>query len=143
MSPPGERGLTDSATVDRAPHGPGEYIEPVFDLFVKRVSANVSGRLVLVLDAHRSAIYRKVANGESMPADPDRLRFLELARASGIEVIDLEPVFAAHMAGSTLKLEVSPSDGHWNPLAISLVTAAIAERLNRPDAVLPFDASPR
>jgi hypothetical protein len=71
MSPPGERGLTDSATVDRAPYGPGEYIEPAFDLFVERVSANVSGRLVLVLDAHRSAIYRNVTSGESMPADPD------------------------------------------------------------------------
>jgi hypothetical protein len=115
----------------------------VFDLFVKRVSANVSGRLVLVLDAHRSAIYRKVANGESMPADPDRLRFLELARASGIEVIDLERVFASHIAGSALKLEVSPSDGHWNPLAISLVTAAIAERLKRPETARRLEASPR
>ena len=79
-----------------------------------------------------ASLYRAAKRG-TVAGDPDRARFLELARERGVEVIDLEPLFAAHIARSGVKLEVSPSDSHWNPLAVSLVAAAIVERLNSPE----------
>jgi hypothetical protein len=113
----------------RAQHGAHSYVDPVFHHFVERISSKVKGRIILVLDADRLALTGS-ANGGGVPTDPERQRFLELATRSGIEFIDLEPVFAAHIARSRVKLEVSPTDSHWNPLAVSLVTKAIADALN-------------
>ena len=64
MTPPDEPTTADNAAVGMAPHEAGDYVEPVFERFIERVSDNVSGRLILVLDAPRAAIYRSVANGE-------------------------------------------------------------------------------
>jgi len=107
------------------------YVVAVFNHFLERASSHVKGRLILVLDADRNSLYR-VAEGGPRTSEPDRARFLELARARGVEVIDLEPLFAAHIAESSVKLEVSPSDAHWNPVAISIVATAVAARLGIP-----------
>jgi len=54
---------------------------------------------------------------------------LTVARARGVTVIDTEPIFRAHLAHSTLKLEMSPADAHWNALANQLVATAVADAL--------------
>lgn len=63
--------------------------------------------------------------------DPDRVLLLKLAHERGIDIIDLEPIFASHAANSRSKLEVSPTDGHWNSVALSLIASAIADRLRK------------
>jgi len=120
----------DGISIDKAPLKPQTYVEAVFDQFAKRVSKQVSGgRLILVLDADRRALYRSLEDGEPMPDDPDRVLLLKLAHERGIEVVDLEPIFADHVAKSKLKLEVSPTDTHWNALALALISSAVADRL--------------
>jgi hypothetical protein len=130
--PEGGRNSIDGMASSKSPLKPETYVEPVFDLFVKRVSENVSGRIILVLDADRSGLYRNLEHGEPIPGDPDRELLLKLAHERGVEVIDLEPIFADHIAKSKLKLDVSPTDAHWNALALALISSAVAERLVKP-----------
>ena len=92
--------------------------------FFARTQPLVSGRLVLVLDADRQSLMQG-----RRPDDPVRRRFTELARTAGAQMVDLEPVFAAHFATSRMALDLGPQDGHFNPLATRLVAAAIAQEL--------------
>ena len=129
--PASGKNSADGLAINKVTLNPQVYVEPVFDLFVQRVSKQASGRLILVLDADRRAIYRNMEDGEPMPDDPDRVLLLKLAHERGIDIIDLEPIFASHAAKSKLKLEVSPTDGHWNSVALSLISSAIADRLRK------------
>lgn len=131
MNLPAEGKPVEKVEAGITPAPASTYVDAVFNQFLERASRHVKGRLIVVLDADRNALYR-AANGEPMTTEPDRARFLELARARGVEVIDLEPLFAAHIAQSTVKLEVSPSDAHWNPVATAIVATAIAARLRSP-----------
>jgi len=92
--------------------------------FFERVKPHVLGKFVLVMDTDRTALYL----GQLNP-DPVRQRFMQLARASGADVVDTEPLFKAHIAHSPLKLEVGPYDRHLNALGIELITQAAAEVL--------------
>ncbi len=102
------------------------YIDVVTRTFFERIKPYATGRLVIVIDSDRSAL----AKGQLKP-DPSRTQFIELARSAGATVIDTEPIFQAHFAQSRLSLDVGPSDAHFNPLGVSLVTQAAAKALRR------------
>ena len=111
------------------PDVPPPNQEAVMLAFFKRIQPFVSaGRLVIVMDSDRRALYA----AEAIRPDPARLRFIELARAAGAAVIDTEPLFRSHIAQSRLKLDVGPTDGHLNALGIHIVVQAAAAQLNRP-----------
>lgn len=100
-------------------------VDVVTGLFFDRVKPHVSGKLVIILDTDRKAVFEG-----AVPPDPARQRFIELAQAAGAVVVDAQPVIAAHAARSPHKLVVGPYDGHMNPLAIDLVTQAAAIAFN-------------
>lgn len=97
-------------------------VDTVTELFFDRIKSHVQGKLVIVLDSDRQALY----SGQPK-LDKGRTRFMQLAREAGAVVVDTQPIFAAHVARSPLKLEVGPFDGHMNSLAIGLAMRA-AER---------------
>ena len=98
--------------------------EAVISTFFNRIEGKVAGKLVFVLDSDRGAIYRG-----QMIADPIRERFIAIARSHGAIVVDTEAIFRAQLARSPLKLDVSPSDGHFNALGVQLVAQAAAQAL--------------
>ena len=102
-----------------------QVVDVVTGLFFERIKPHVRGKLVILLDIDRKAIFE----GPLQP-DPARQRFIELAQAAGAVVVDAEPIFAAHVANSPLKLVVGPYDGHMNALAIGLVTQAVATKFD-------------
>lgn len=103
---------------------PKREVDAVSNAFFERVCGLIRGHLVIVLDTDREALYRG-----SSTADPDRDRFIALARANGALVIDTEPLFRAHLAHSPLKLDVGPYDGHFNSLGVHIVMGAAADAL--------------
>lgn len=123
----GVEGATPIAvrTVGRA--GAMAEVEAVAQTFFARVQPHVAGRLVIVMDADRRALY-----AQQRTDDPERVRFLALASAAGATVIDVETLARAHLAQSRLKLDVGPNDGHLNALGVSLVTRAAADALIQP-----------
>ena len=106
---------------------PKAFVDNVTNTFFDRIKNHVTGKLVIVIDCDRSALYR----GQLKP-DASRDRFIQLARAAGAIVIDTEPLFKAHLAASSLKLDVGPYDGHFNALGVELVTRAAADALTHP-----------
>lgn len=101
--------------------------DAVAQTFFARVKPHVMGRLIIVVDADRRALYARQDT-----VDPQRERFIHLARAAGATVIDAETVIKAHLAQSRLKLDVGPHDGHLNALGVGLLTRAAADALNGP-----------
>jgi hypothetical protein len=111
--------------------GPGDaarVVDAVAQAFFERIRPHAIGRLVIVMDSDRAGIEA----GRSTP-DAERARFIALARAAGAAVIDTEPLFRAHAAASTLRLEVGPADAHLNALGLGIVARAAS-------AVLAGDA---
>ena len=106
---------------------PKAFVDTVTNAFFERIKHHVTGKLVIVIDSDRSALYR----GQLKP-DASRARFIQLARASGAIVIDTEPLFQAHLAQSPLKLDVGPYDGHLNALGVNLIAQAAADALKQP-----------
>lgn len=98
--------------------------EAVVSTFFNRIEGMVAGKLVIVLDSDRAAIYRGQAAADSV-----RAQFISLARSHGAIVVDTETIFRAQFARSPLKLDVSPSDSHFNALGVQLVAQAAAEAL--------------
>ncbi len=98
--------------------------EAVVSTFFNRIEGKVAGKLVIVLDSDRGAMYRGQA-----AADPMRSQFISLARSHGAIVVDTETIFRAQLARSPLKLDVSPSDAHFNALGVQLVAQAAAQAL--------------
>ncbi len=86
-----------------------------------------SGRMVLVMDADRAGLKR----GER-GSNPARDHFMALARAEGIRVVDMAPIYAEHLRTSPLSVEVGPYDGHLNALGLALVARAAAQALVDP-----------
>lgn len=103
---------------------PPPAVDAVAKTFFARIRPHVSGRLIIVVDADRPALMKQRST-----VDAVRDRFMALARAEGALVVDTEPLFRAHYAGSPLSLDLSPFDGHFNPLGVRLVTAAMAKAL--------------
>lgn len=100
--------------------------DAVAQLFFERVSPHVKGRLLLVLDRP----FLPQLGRTDFEGDTDR--FAALARARGIAVLDMAPVYAEHAARSPLLLAVSPQDQHHNALGIALLTRAIAQAFEVP-----------
>lgn len=121
-----------AAAMDNPPKAPiaqevPGYVDVVTAAFFERTKPYATGKLVIVLDSDRGAL----AAGQLAP-DATRTRFMALARAAKVEVIDTESVFTAHFAGSSLRLNVGPYDGHLNALGVSMVTQAAANALMQP-----------
>lgn len=102
-------------------------VDAVTNAFFARIKPHVAGRLVIVIDSDRNALYLV-----KRTFDLDRARFIQLARAAGAIVIDTEPLFRAHLVQSPLKFDVGPYDGHLNALGVRLIAQAVAGALNQP-----------
>lgn len=103
------------------------FVDAVTNAFLERIKPHVTGRLVIVIDSDRGALFKGL-----LKPDLSRARFIELARAAGVIVIDTEPLFQTHFARSVLKLDVGPYDGHFNALGVYLITQAAAKALSQP-----------
>ncbi|MCA0240620.1 MAG: hypothetical protein LCI02_07135 [Proteobacteria bacterium] len=115
------------APADRAADGPRlspAAFDAVLAAFVERIQPFRDGRLLLLVDADRRAL----AQGR-VPADAQRQAFMQRARAAGLQVVDVEPLFAKHFASSHLSLEIGPYDGHPNALCYRLFADAAAKAL--------------
>lgn len=98
-------------------------IDRIAELFFAQLDG-MPVRVVLVVDASRSDL----RNGDT-GTGAAREHFMALARAKGLTVVDMAPVFAEHLRRSPLSLEVGPYDQHLNGLGLSLVARASAEAL--------------
>lgn len=115
---------------------PSSEIEVVARTFFERARRHVAGRLIIVMDSDRAAL----RTGRALVADPERARFIELARRAGTEVIDSEAIFREHFAVSALSLDVGPDDAHLNALGIGLLMRAAAGVLNTEGAAAEHEA---
>lgn len=102
-------------------------VDAVTTAFFARIKPHVAGKLVIVIDSNRSALY-----GGQLPPDWARDRFIYLARAAGAIIVDTAPLFQAHLARSPLKLDVGPYDGHLNALGVALIAKAAAHEIKQP-----------
>lgn len=99
-------------------------VNTVTKVFFERIQPYVRGKLILIIDSDRESMYDE----KTMP-DPFRQHFMQLAQHAGAIVVDTQPIFAAHIARSKLRLEVGPYDTHMNKLAINLIMQASASAL--------------
>lgn len=119
-------GIGNRTAQDAAADSSSPGLDAVVSTFFARIEGKVGGRLIIVLDSDRAALYR----GEP-GTDAARTQFINLARAAGAIVIDTEPLFRAQLERSPLKLDVGPSDGHLNALGVRIVTLAAAQALRK------------
>jgi hypothetical protein len=96
----------------------------VVETFFARIAPYRRGQLVMVFDSDRGALNR----GEP-GSDVARNEAIALARAHGALVVDTEASFRAYLARSGRRLEISPLDQHWNPIATEIVARDIATAL--------------
>jgi hypothetical protein len=80
-------------------------------------------RLMLAVDGHHDG----TAPGDSA-IDGERQALIEQLQAAGLEVLDLQPIYARHRAASRLSPEVGPYDHHLNALGVEMVMRAVATR---------------
>ncbi|WP_157264910.1 hypothetical protein [Azohydromonas aeria] len=99
-------------------------VNAVAAAFFDRVAPYVKGQLVIVVDRNRSRAARDQAFD-----DPERARFIALARQAGARIVDAEPLQQRHHAQSALSLEVGPYDRHFNALGIGMLMDAAAQAL--------------
>jgi hypothetical protein len=99
---------------------------PVFLDELLRRTAMPPDRLLLVVDGVRPELY----SGETVGADSYfgimRSELMAAARSRGIEVIDLQTVFAAAYREDKQRFEF-PDDGHWNGHGHEVAARAIAD----------------
>lgn len=98
--------------------------------FFEHIAGLVRGKLIIVVDANRSEIYRS-----SRKTDPEREQFMEIAKQNGAIVVDTAPLFEASYKGSGLKFDVGPYDRHLNRLGVSIVMTEAASRFVRDGSV--------
>lgn len=115
----------DKTGSNHPPAATAPYVDVVVTTFFDRVKPHVQGKLLIIIDSDRTALY----SGKSLP-DPARTRFIQLAQSRGAVVIDTEPLFRAHLAQSKLKIDVSPNDGHLNEIGINIVMQAAVAALS-------------
>jgi hypothetical protein len=99
-------------------------VDAVTHAFFERVRTRIPGRLVIVVDGDRKAIYRGQPTNDSA-----RLRFIEHARAAGAMVVDADPLFRTQFETSPMKFDVGPYDAHLNTLGVAVVARAVSELL--------------
>ena len=85
-----------------------------------------SDKVLLTLDAMRPEIYDPALLDAARDSYFAKMRryFLEVARAKGYAVIDLQEVFIADYAAHHQRLEF-PTDNHWNEAGNAAVAAAV------------------
>jgi hypothetical protein len=82
-------------------------------------------RLLLVVDGVRPELYSGESTGSDSYFGLMRSELIAAARARGLEVIDLEPVFAAAYRDDKERFEF-PDDAHWNAHGHAVVARAVA-----------------
>lgn len=99
------------------------FVDVVTRTFFERVEPRLQGgQLTIVVDGQRGPGGRRDEALES-----ERARFIALAQARGVRVVDAEVLYASHFAVSSLSLDVGPYDSHLNALGIQLLMSAAAE----------------
>lgn len=115
--------------VDQAPIGgtaqpAATVFEPVIRAFFERLATIDGGSFVLVIDADRGNF-----QGGRPATFPELGLFAEIAKAHGAIVVDPTARFRNFVSKTSKILEVGPYDRHWNPDAVQLVAADIAEQV--------------
>ena len=84
-------------------------------------------RIALVVDAIRPALYspRERDAADSTFSGQVRRYLLERGREAGFEVVDMEPIFAAHFARNSVRFEY-PVDAHWNDVGHRVAAEAVS-----------------
>ena len=123
--PPAQAGVMAAPTPGTLAPRARAMIDAVVDRFFIDASPYVQGRLLFVIDGRRSG---PVAVPTS--DDLERAHLMAQLRARGADVIDLEPVYAQHVASSRRSLEVGPYDAHLNALGVRLVMDQVARWLD-------------
>ncbi len=93
--------------------------------FLAQVQPYQARRLLMVVDGHHDGS----ALGDGA-IDGERQVLIEHLQVAGLEVLDLQPIFARHRAASRLSPEVGPYDHHLNAQGVRMVMQAIAARLH-------------
>lgn len=101
-------------------------VDAVAAEFFKRIKAAGPGRLLIIVDTDISQ-----RPNRNRPQDPERQRFMNVAREAGASVIDAGPLYDQHFETSKLSLEVGPYDGHLNRKGMELLMRAAAQALAR------------
>ncbi|HPU53336.1 MAG TPA: hypothetical protein PK359_17380 [Burkholderiaceae bacterium] len=95
-----------------------------------RTLADAGGfKVLFLIDGDRRALYADRPDPTAQWDRADRQALLGLAAAQGHQVIDLDPVFAAHWRKRQERLDWSPHDWHWNAVAHDLAAQTVLERL--------------
>jgi hypothetical protein len=97
-------------------------VDAVVDQFLRDTEPYRKGRLLIVADGRRGLL----GTTNPDPLQLERQYLLTRLREAGLEVLDLEPMYARHATDSRLSLEVGPYDRHLNALGVRLVTDEIA-----------------
>jgi hypothetical protein len=123
---PGAAGVAKGKAVAApvvSPAAAEKLVDAVLDRFAADIAPYAKGRLLFIVDGHRGDVPAQPAQ-----LDLERSRLVQQLAARGYEVLDLEPLFAAHRKVSRLSLDVGPYDGHLNAMGVQLVVAAVAAR---------------
>mgnify|MGYP001186335716 CR=1 FL=1 len=109
---------------DRAIERARAVADAAVDQFFRDVAPHLGGQLLFVVDGQRGG-----PPARPTLADAERRFMIERLRWHGAEVLDMEPVYAAHVARSGWSLEVGPYDRHLNARGVALVMDSVAARL--------------
>lgn len=99
-------------------------VDAVLNRFFEVAGPYLVGKTVFIVDGDRGGTQR--VNNESLM---QRQYLIDGLRGRGFQVVDLEPIYAEHAAGSPLSLEVGPYDRHLNALGVQLVMGQAARSL--------------
>ena len=110
------------AAKPRASAGPSpEAVQRVLTEFFERSRPYRTGKLILVWTG--SLTSRRAANSA---ADPVEAAVIEAANRNGAMVVRIAPSLESYRAQTGLSLQVSPHDGHFNGIAMSLIADQVA-----------------
>jgi hypothetical protein len=101
-------------------------VDAVVAAFYADARPYLHGRLIVAMDGRRTR-----RSGAPELIDAERSHLMQRLREGGAQVIDLEPVYAAHAARSPRRLDVGPDDGHLNALGVRIAMGEAAHALAR------------
>lgn len=99
-------------------------VEPVIRAFFERLGTIDGGSFVFVIDADRANL-----QGGQPATFPELGLLVDIAKAQGAVVVDPTVRFRSFVSETRKILEMGPYDRHWNPDAVRLVAAGIAEQV--------------
>jgi hypothetical protein len=126
LLPPAHAAIAANTDIDAVMAEP-ENIASITDYLFREIdkaASAIGARLLLAMDADRSAIYR---GGDSPASDLNRLAGETAARRQ-IPFLDLEPVFRAEWQAHHRRFDFD-SDRHWNEHGHAVAAAAVASVL--------------